>query len=285
VVASEASPQAEGWDFCVSYTGADCGWAEWVAWQLEDDGYRVLIQAWDFVPGTNWRFRMDQGVQHAERTIAILSSAYLASVYGRQEWQAAQAADPNGLARKLLPIRVEDCPCPGLLDAVVSIDLFNLSAERAQEHLIDRVYGTVTGRAKPRTAPAFPIPTRSAPPVDEPVFPPPTRPASVPSSATLEPIGVSLTGYTAAVWSVAFAADGLILATASFDRTVRLWDVSDPARPQRIGEPLTGHTAAVMAAAFSADGRVLATASDDRTVRLWRVCLADRSPRRLAKNS
>ncbi|MCK9928953.1 toll/interleukin-1 receptor domain-containing protein [Frankia sp. Mgl5] len=39
------------WDFFIFYTAADRRWAEWVAWQLEDAGPRVLIQAWDFVPG------------------------------------------------------------------------------------------------------------------------------------------------------------------------------------------------------------------------------------------
>jgi hypothetical protein len=89
---------APGWDFFVSYTAADRAWAEWVSWQLEDAGYRVLVQAWDFVPGSNWAVGMQQGVVHATRTLALLSAAYLTSVYGRQEWQAAQTADPLGFA-------------------------------------------------------------------------------------------------------------------------------------------------------------------------------------------
>ena len=52
---------------------------------------------------------------------------------------------------------------------------------------------------------------------------------------------VSRTGHTDTVWSVAFTADGHILATASGDRTVLLWDVADPARPRRLGA-LPGHT-------------------------------------------
>ena len=46
------------WDFFVSYTQADRSWAEWIAWILEENGYRVLVQAWDFVPGTNWTQHM-----------------------------------------------------------------------------------------------------------------------------------------------------------------------------------------------------------------------------------
>jgi TIR domain len=37
-------------DFFVSYTSTDRAWAEWIAWQLEADGYKVVVQAWDFTP-------------------------------------------------------------------------------------------------------------------------------------------------------------------------------------------------------------------------------------------
>jgi len=85
------SSNASEWDFFVSYTDVDYVWAEWVAWQLEAAGYRVLLQAWDFVPGAHWSTRMDEGVRHAERTIAVLSTAYLESVYGHPEWEGAEA--------------------------------------------------------------------------------------------------------------------------------------------------------------------------------------------------
>jgi hypothetical protein len=57
-----------GWDFFVSYTQANRGWAEWVAWILEEDGHRVLIQAWDFVAGSNWTQGMQAGTRDATRT-------------------------------------------------------------------------------------------------------------------------------------------------------------------------------------------------------------------------
>jgi WD40 repeat protein/type II secretory pathway predicted ATPase ExeA len=86
----------------------------------------------------------------------------------------------------------------------------------------------------------------------------------------------TLRGHTGAVFAVAFAPDGRTLATASFDRTVRLWDVSDRSRPRPLGQPLTGHTNEVYGVAFAPDGRTLATASVDRTVRLWDVSDRDR---------
>jgi hypothetical protein len=36
----------EAADFFVSYTSTDRAWAEWIAWQLESEGYQVVIQAW-----------------------------------------------------------------------------------------------------------------------------------------------------------------------------------------------------------------------------------------------
>ncbi|MEX5713899.1 toll/interleukin-1 receptor domain-containing protein, partial [Parafrankia sp. FMc6] len=145
-----------GWDFFISYTAVDTAWAEWIAWQLEDAGYRVLIQAWDSVPGSNWALRIQQGTTESDRTIAVLSASYLRSVYGQSEWQAAHAADPGGFARRLLPIRVEDCPRPGLLGQIVSIDLFGDPADVARQHLLDAISTARAGRAKPTAAPAFP---------------------------------------------------------------------------------------------------------------------------------
>lgn len=167
------APARPGWDFFVSYTAVDRPWAEWVAWQLEDAGYRVLVQVWDFVAGSNWAIGMQQGVVHAQRTVALLSHAYLRSVYGQAEWQAAQATDPLGFARTLLPIRLEDCPRPGLLGQIVSIDLFDRPAEAARQHLLDTIATALAGRAKPATAPAFPapLPPQQAPPSTAPAFP------------------------------------------------------------------------------------------------------------------
>ena len=59
----------------------------------------------------------------------------------------------------------------------------------------------------------------------------------------------------------------LVLATASFDHTVRLWDVNS-GKCQQI---LSKHTDAVYSVAFSPDGRFLASGASDKCLYIWSV--------------
>ena len=151
------------WDFFISYTKADRAWAEWIAWHLEADGYRVLIQAWDMVPGSNWTHRMQEGVRQASRTVVVLSTSYLESVFGAAEWEAAWRGDPLGGQRRLLVFRIAECDRPGLLGGVVSVDLFGVGKEAARVRIRSAVRGAVTGRAKPADEPDFPPEARTEP--------------------------------------------------------------------------------------------------------------------------
>jgi len=72
-------------------------------------------------------------------------------------------------------------------------------------------------------------------------------------------------GHTGPVWAVALSPDGSLLAFASGDKIVRLWDLTTSQEVQT----LQGHTSFVRAVVFSHDGSLLTSTSGDKTVRLW----------------
>ncbi|MFI9380652.1 AAA family ATPase [Kutzneria sp. NPDC052558] len=90
-------------------------------------------------------------------------------------------------------------------------------------------------------------------------------------AAASVPLSTVLTGHTGAVYLTTFSPNGQLLATASYDNTVRLWDVKDPHKPAPLGEPIGGFGSWVSSAVFSPDGKTLAAAGDDHLVRLFDI--------------
>ena len=74
-------------------------------------------------------------------------------------------------------------------------------------------------------------------------------------------------GHRDAVQDAELSPDGRWLATAGYDRSIRLWQVAD----HSLVWSNSVHNGAVFDLAFDPSGAVLASASADQTVKLWRV--------------
>ncbi|RAY16456.1 hypothetical protein DPM19_06185 [Actinomadura craniellae] len=150
-------------DFFISYNPADERWAAWIAWELESAGFRTMMQAWHFVPGTNFIDFMDRGLSEAKVVVAVLSGNYLRSRYGRLEWMTALRADPDDPARKLVTVRVEDCEIEGLLSTITYVDLVGVTdPQEARALLVRRIGEALAGHAMPAVEPGFPRTVRAA---------------------------------------------------------------------------------------------------------------------------
>ncbi|MEH2323481.1 MAG: AAA-like domain-containing protein, partial [Nostoc sp.] len=74
-----------------------------------------------------------------------------------------------------------------------------------------------------------------------------------------------LEGHSSWVSSVVFSPDGKTLASASADKTIKLWN-RDTGKEI---STLSGHSSWVNSVVFSPDGKTLASASGDNTIKLW----------------
>ncbi|MEO7730253.1 MAG: WD40 repeat domain-containing protein [Kofleriaceae bacterium] len=77
----------------------------------------------------------------------------------------------------------------------------------------------------------------------------------------------SLEGHTALVRACAVTQDGRYVVSASYDQTLKVWELASG----RALATLEGHTARVTACAVTPDGRHVVSASNDKTLKVWEL--------------
>lgn len=85
------------------------------------------------------------------------------------------------------------------------------------------------------------------------------------SASAAEP--VLFKGHAEVVYDSAFLPDGRSLVTASFDRTLKLWDIQTKTSVRT----MEGHTGIVLTVDVSKDGTTIASGASDNTIKLWDV--------------
>ncbi|MBD1837956.1 WD40 repeat domain-containing protein [Coleofasciculus sp. FACHB-501] len=76
-----------------------------------------------------------------------------------------------------------------------------------------------------------------------------------------------LEGHRAPVRSVSYSPDGKTLASASSDKTIKVWNLATG----KAIATLQGHNEGVMSVSYSLDGKTLASASSDKTIKVWNL--------------
>jgi hypothetical protein len=118
---------------------------------------------------------MQKAAVESERTLLVLTTNFLQSLYTQPEWAAAFARDPTGEMRLIIPVRVERCEPAGMLTSIVYCDLVGLGVEDARARLLAALQPSGKPEAPPSfpgvpsTVAAFPGPAASAPPMVDPI--------------------------------------------------------------------------------------------------------------------
>ena len=100
---------AEPTEFYISALSSEQSWVAWLGWLLRGLGYRVVAEEPGANAGKPAHAEVAGLMRAADRTIAVVSAAYEASMLGRLVLQAHSALDP-ARSGQLIPLQVDEAP-------------------------------------------------------------------------------------------------------------------------------------------------------------------------------
>jgi len=153
--------------FFISYAAADRAWAEWIARELENNGYSTFFSARDIELVQNFVHQVRQALAHCDQVIMLLTPRYLMSEFTAAEWSAAFARDPTGERGLLLPVRVERCDVDDRIGRAGLVDLVGLDESTARERLLTYIRRPPSKRSSPTRFPGRAWTSRAPAPFPE----------------------------------------------------------------------------------------------------------------------
>lgn len=257
---------------------------------LEAAGVQVWRDTRDLLPGQDWRLRIRQAI--SDEALAFIVCFSHASVDKERSYQNEELVLAIEQLRLrppenpwLIPVRFDDCAIPDrdigggrTLASIQRADLFG-ATRAADEAKITKMVQHLLGRS--RTPVELPVqnPELFIVPHHGEQIPPVSRKAAVgrrhnPRSAewfaplSRVPItsadALTVLAHSGAITAITFSRSGRYLASASEDRTARIWETATGNEVARMT-----HSSRVLAMALSPDETQMATGTSDNTAWLW----------------
>jgi WD40 repeat protein len=272
-------------DVFLSHNKADKPRVRRLAERLKAKGMRVWYDEWIVKPGDDIYLAVEQGLQATRILVLCMSQDALGSGWVGLERSTVLFRDPSNAGRRFIPLLLVDCELPDTLRRYKYVD-YRKETNAAFAELLAACRGAdqqgVKDPAVPPEKPKGVIPglldsvlrtRRKGKTLATPSKSPEDKGRKIPAPANervpAEPLAVlerTLTGHKDQGWinSVAVSPDGKWAASASDDKTVKVWDLE----AGHCEATLSGHAESVNCVAFARNGKLF-SASNDSTVRIW----------------